>query len=72
MDELDLLEEHLPYPVQHYLTSDIRKAAAEQGKPDMTSMWAGQAYSMSKSCRAEDFTKQLWEEALGVIRHLKV
>ncbi|MFC0187757.1 NAD(P)H-dependent flavin oxidoreductase [Fictibacillus aquaticus] len=71
MEELDELAEHLPYPIQHYVTSDIRKAAAEQGRSDMTSMWAGQAYSMSKECQAGALTKQLWKEAMDVVNSLK-
>ncbi len=30
------------YPVQHYLTADIRQAAAAQGCADLLSLWAGQ------------------------------
>lgn len=30
------------YPVQHYLTQDIRQAAAQQGEADYLSLWAGQ------------------------------
>ncbi len=30
------------YPLQHYLTLDIRQAAAKQGRSDYLSMWAGQ------------------------------
>lgn len=33
----------LPYPVQGWFTGSFRKAAAEQGRSDRMSLWAGQA-----------------------------
>jgi nitronate monooxygenase len=41
-------EKIAPYPVQHYFTSPIRKAAAQQGKPEWLHLWAGQGYYMCK------------------------
>ena len=36
----------LSYPQQHYLTMDIRKAAAQQDKPEYLSLWAGQGVGL--------------------------
>jgi nitronate monooxygenase len=48
-----------PYPVQHVLTSDIRKEAARQGNKELVSMWAGQASAMSKKQSAKKLIEHL-------------
>lgn len=42
--------EHLiaAYPIQHYLTSPIRKEAARQNNPEFMSLWSGQGVRMSQ------------------------
>lgn len=37
-----------PYPIQHYLTSHIRKEAAKQNNPELMSLWSGQGVRLSK------------------------
>lgn len=42
MQELGQHEDLIPaYPVQHYLTQDLRKQAAQQNQPEFMSLWAG-------------------------------
>ncbi|MGW8351151.1 NAD(P)H-dependent flavin oxidoreductase [Streptomyces wedmorensis] len=41
-------EEHVPpYPVQNALMRPIRRAAAEQGRPEYVNLWAGQAAALA-------------------------
>ncbi|MET3729418.1 nitronate monooxygenase [Fictibacillus halophilus] len=48
-----------PYPLQHILTSDIRKEAAKQGNKELMSMWAGQASGLAKVGSAGDLVENL-------------
>lgn len=49
MIELKCYEDLIPdYPIQHYLTSNIRKEAAKQSKPEFMSLWSGQGARLSK------------------------
>jgi len=42
-------EQDVPaYPIQHALTTEIRKAAGAANRPDFMSLWAGQAAGMSR------------------------
>ncbi|MFD3660668.1 NAD(P)H-dependent flavin oxidoreductase [Streptomyces sp. NPDC058659] len=42
-------EEHVPpYPVQNALMGPIRRAAAEQGRPEFVNLWAGQAAALAQ------------------------
>lgn len=51
VEELSEAEAFLPgYPVQHALTRDIRRAAAERDLPELMSLWAGMGCAQ---CRAE-------------------
>lgn len=52
-----------PYPLQHILTSDIRKEAAKQGNKEMLSMWAGQASSLAQVRSAGDLVKSLVDQS---------
>lgn len=48
-----------PYPVQHVLTSDIRKEAARQGNQELISMWAGQASALARKQSAFELVEGL-------------
>ncbi|WP_354566086.1 NAD(P)H-dependent flavin oxidoreductase [Herbaspirillum seropedicae] len=53
MQRMGRYEQELPaYPVQHALTTEIRKAAGQANRPEFMSLWAGQAAGMSRR-RAE-------------------
>lgn len=48
--ELDAHESELPgFPVQLFLTEDLRQAAAEQGVSDLMALWANQGCRLGKS-----------------------
>lgn len=49
-DWIDILEQFnpLPYPLQHYCTIDIRKAALNKNNEMMATYWAGQAAPLCK------------------------
>lgn len=51
-----------PYPIQHVLTSDIRKEATRQGNKELVSMWAGQASALSKKRTAKELIECLVNE----------
>jgi nitronate monooxygenase len=51
-----------PYPVQHVLTSDIRKEAARQGSKEMISMWAGQASALARKQKASELVESLLQD----------
>lgn len=52
-----------PYPAQNALTRDIRKAAAEQGRPEFLSLWAGQGAGQGRRTSAAALLAALAEEA---------
>ncbi|MBH0155203.1 DUF561 domain-containing protein [Fictibacillus sp. 5RED26] len=51
-----------PYPLQHILTSDIRKEAAKQGNKEMMSMWAGQASGLAQVRSARNLVENLVDQ----------
>lgn len=53
----------LPYPIQNSLTSGIRKAAGLQNQPEMMSLWAGQAGSLSTTQSAAEIVQRIVDEA---------
>lgn len=57
-----------PYPLQHLLTSDIRKEAAKQGNKDMMSMWAGQASGLARVRTAGDLVEDLVDQCESVLK----
>jgi len=61
MEVLDLLQ--VPtYPVQHCLTAKLRALAAEKGRPDLMSLWAGQGYPLCQSISAVELIRQITQE----------
>lgn len=63
---IDLLEGKedaiLPYPAQNALTRVMRKAAAEQGRQEFLSLWAGQGVTRVREMPAGDLVKKLVAE----------
>ena len=55
-------EEIAPYPFQNAMTRDIRAAAAEQGRAEFLSLWAGQAAIFAKAKPAADIVAELMAE----------
>lgn len=59
----------LPFPTQNTLTSDIRKAAAEQERPEFMSLWAGQGTRLLRSQQnAEDIVHSIINEAKSLLQ----
>lgn len=52
-----------PYPYQNAMTRDIRNAAAQQGRAEFLSLWAGQAVSLARELPAAEIVSRLMQEA---------
>ncbi len=63
MDALAAVGDVAPYPYQHWLTRDIRTAAAQQGRTEYVSMWAGQAVGLGRALPAAAIVAELLGEA---------
>lgn len=49
----------LPYPVQNWLTSQIKRAAIAQGRADLMSLWAGQSAPLLRHHAVADLMRDL-------------
>ena len=56
-----------PYPVQSWLTGQIRRAARAQGRSDLQNWWAGQAAPLVKNLHAADLFHALVDETEAVM-----
>jgi nitronate monooxygenase len=66
MREMRAVEDAVPaYPVQNRLTQPLRAAANAAGKPEMMSLWAGQAVKLARHGKAAEMVQRWWEEAQG-------
>jgi nitronate monooxygenase len=52
----------LPFPVQNKATGPLRAAAAKQDNPDYVSLWAGQAYTLSRRMSAAELVRTVVAE----------
>jgi nitronate monooxygenase len=59
-----------PYPVQNALTKDIRAAAAEQSRPDLISLWSGQAALLARAIPAGELIRALVRETEATLNRL--
>ena len=67
MERMRPFEYELPvYPVQSALTADIRRAAAQQNRPEFMSLWAGQNAAMMRPLPAAQLVRLLAEELATV------
>ncbi|CAM5376558.1 NAD(P)H-dependent flavin oxidoreductase [Streptomyces tanashiensis] len=53
-----------PYPVQNVLMGPVRRAAAEQGRPEYVNLWAGQAAALAQEPSAAAYLSALAEGAV--------
>lgn len=53
----------LPYPLQNALTRQMRKAAAQQGRAEYLSLWAGQGVRLARRQSAAELMERLSKEA---------
>ncbi len=51
-----------PYPIHNALTTDLRAAATQQGRPEFMSLWAGQGVGLSRPMPAAELVATLTEE----------
>jgi nitronate monooxygenase len=49
----------LPYPIQNWFTSSFKPQAAEQGRADLMSLWAGQAAPLIRHRKARELFNSL-------------
>ncbi len=54
------------YPVQNRLTRELRAVGGRLGEPEVLSLWAGQAVSLTRKGRAADLVQAWWAEATQV------
>lgn len=67
--EFEAAARPVAFPSQNTLTSDIRKAAAEQGNPEYMSLWAGQGTRLLRADRgASDIILNIVSEAKELLR----
>ncbi len=57
----------LPYPAQNAFTRDIRKRAAERGRAEFLSLWAGQGVGLIREGTAAGLVRALREEAVAAL-----
>ncbi len=59
-----------PYPLQNYLTRQIRNAAKEKGDSEYMSMWAGQGASLSRKTTTKELVDTLISETYETIKNM--
>ena len=69
MDELQQHTEKLPmYPVQNWLTGQMKPAAIAQNRHDLMSLWSGQAAPLLRHRNAAELFDALIEETTQIIQ----
>jgi nitronate monooxygenase len=61
----------LPYPKQHWLTSPVRKAAAQAGRADLLALWAGQNAASARGLPAAELVSVLVQETEQALSRLR-
>ena len=57
-----------PFPVQNWLTGQIKRAAAAQANPDLTSLWAGQSAPLIRHTDADDLIAAITKDVDAILR----
>jgi nitronate monooxygenase len=60
----------LPFPIQNALTRPLRTAAAQQGRAEFLSLWAGQGVRLARRQSAADLVARLVNETEAAIARL--
>jgi nitronate monooxygenase len=55
------------YPHIHHLTAPLRRAAREQGHPEVINLWAGQGYALAQARPAEDLVREFGAQARALL-----
>lgn len=58
----------LPFPLQNSLTRPLRTAAAQAGRAEFLSLWAGQGRGLARRLPAADLLRRLGEETAAALR----
>ena len=61
-DEMSKVSDWPDFPIMNTLTNPIRKASAEQNKPDAIALWSGQAAGLVHQTTTKDLIKKLIKE----------
>lgn len=70
MDRLDAEPDAiLPFPLQNALTRPLRSAAAEQGRAEYLSLWAGQGVRLARDLPAAELVAEIARETAAALRH---
>lgn len=73
MEEMASQEAALPpYPIQNWFTQPIRRAAAQTGRPEYLSLWAGQAAPLSQRRPAAETFEALVAQTERVLQSASV
>jgi nitronate monooxygenase len=70
VDRADATEAILPFPLQNALTRPLRNAAAQQGRADYLSLWAGQGMRLARRQPAAALIARLAHETESVVHRL--
>jgi len=62
--------EPAPFPLQHFLTVDIRAAARKAGRPEFVNLWARQGVARARAVPARDLVRALVAELAAARRAL--
>jgi nitronate monooxygenase len=71
MEAADAAETILPFPLQNALTRPMRSAAAQQGRAEFLSLWAGQGVRMARQEPAAKLVALLVRETEAAIGQLR-
>jgi nitronate monooxygenase len=71
MEAADTAETILPFPLQNALTRPLRSAAAQQGRAEFLSLWAGQGVRMARQEPAAKLVARLVRETEAAIGQLR-
>jgi nitronate monooxygenase len=71
MEAADTAETILPFPLQNALTRPLRSAAAQQGRAEFLSLWAGQGVRMARQEPAAKLVARLVRETEAAISQLR-
>jgi nitronate monooxygenase len=61
----------LPFPLQNVLTRPLRTAAAQQGRTEFLSLWAGQGVRLARRQATGELVARLRAEVQSVLRALR-
>lgn len=70
VDRVDAADAILPFPWQNALTRPLRHAAAQQGRAEFLSLWAGQGVRLARRQSAAQLIARLAQETEAVVHRL--